>query len=282
MRSLRQHTLVCLVALALGPVVGPAAQGKRPLAVDNLYDVRDVRDPQRSPDGQWVAYTVTRAIRDTDKNDTDVWMVSWDGREHLQLTSTPDSESRPRWSPDGKSLAFTSARQDAKAAQVWLLSRSGGEAVKLTDVKGGVTDYAWSPDSQRLVLVVAEPDPKAPDEDDKSKDATAKTPKPIVVDRYAFKSDAGGYLRGERSHLYLFDIAAKRAEILTPGAFDETSPAWSPDSRQVAFIRRHRDAGEVDKLPNADVFVIDARAGAERSAPDDDNGGGERPDQLEP
>ena len=247
-----------------------AAQGKRPLAVANLYDVRDVRDPQRSPDGKWVAYTVTRAIRETDKNDTDVWMVSWDGREQIQLTSTPDSESRPRWSPDGKFLSFVSSRQDSKAAQVWLLNRSGGEAVKVTDVKGGVADYAWSPDSQRLALVVSDPDPSVPDEDDKVKDAPAKTLKPIVVDRYQFKSDAGGYLRGERSHLYLFDVAAylldpakKKPEILTPGTFNETSPAWSPDGRQIAFIRRHRDDGDVDKMPNADVFVIDARTGAQ-------------------
>ncbi len=136
-------------------------------------------------------------------------MVSWDGREHVQLTSTPDSESRPRWSPDGKFLSFVSSRQDSKAAQVWLLNRSGGEAVRLTDVKGGVTDYAWSPDSRRLALVVADPDPAVPaeeDEADEAKGAAAKTPKPIVVDRYYFKSDSGGYLRGERSHLYLFDL----------------------------------------------------------------------------
>ena len=269
----RRRALAALAALVLGVTPQPSAQGKRPLAVDNLYDVREVRDPQRSPDGKWVAYTVTRAIRETDKNDTDVWMVSWDGRERIQLTSTPDNESRPRWSPDGRFLSFVSSRQGSSSAQVWLLNRTGGEAVKLTDVKGGVTDYAWSPDGQRLSLVVAVPDPSAPDEDDKSdksKDAAAKTAKPIVVNRYYFKSDAGGYLRGERSHLFLFDVAAyladpgkAKAEILTPGTFNETSPAWSPDSRQIAFIRRHRDDGDVDKMPNPDVFVIDARPGAE-------------------
>jgi dipeptidyl aminopeptidase/acylaminoacyl peptidase len=254
----------CVGTLALLFTVQPAAQGKRPLAPDDIFNVRDVRDPQRSPDGKWVAYTVTRAIRDTDKNDTDIWMVSWDGREQIQLTSTPESESRPRFSPDGKYLAFISSRQRAKDTQVWLLNRGGGEAAKVTDVKGGVSDYSWSPDSQRLVLVVSDPDPRDPpaEDTDKAKEDPGKTAKPIVIDRYYFKSDSSGYLRGERSHLYLFDVKSKKAEALTPGGFDESAPAWSPDGQQIAFIRRHGN-GDLDKMANRDVFVIDAKAGAQ-------------------
>ena len=252
-------------ALALASLSSPAyAQGRRPLNTDDLYNLREVRDPQRSPEGGWVAYTVTRAIKDTDKNDIDVWMASWDGRQQIQLTSTPENESIPRWSPDGKYLAFLSSRQGAKDGQVWLLNRLGGEAVKITDVKGGVSDYAWSPDSSRLVLVVSDPDPRDADDDkDKEKkDGTPKTPKPIVVDRYHFKADIRGYLRGERSHLYLFDLASKKAERLTAGGFDEESPAWSPDGKQIAFIREHGE-GDVDRAPNQDLFAIEARPGAE-------------------
>ena len=148
----------------------------------------------------------------------------------------------------------------AKAGQVWLLNRAGGEAVKLTDIKGGVSDHAWSPDGKRLVLVVKDPDPADKDADEPADEK--KTAKPIVIDRYRFKADGDGFLRGERSHLYLFDIEAKKAEILTPGAFEETSPAWSPDGRQIAFMRVHGE-GDVDKMPNTDLFVIDARAGAQ-------------------
>ena len=159
---------------------------KRPLATDDIYNLKEVRDPQRSPDGKWVAYVVARAIKDTDKNDTDIWMASWDGTQEIQLTSSPDGESQPRWSPDNKYLSFVSSRQGAKDGQLWLMNRAGGEAIKVSDVKGGVSDYAWSPDGKRLVFVVSEPDPRDPKDDDKvdggqEEDAAADRHRPLPV-----------------------------------------------------------------------------------------------------
>lgn len=258
---MHKKAFALLVAFALLPVLAFAQ--KRPLSVDDIYNLREVRDPQRSPDGKWVAYVVSRAIKDTDKNDSDVWMASWDGAQDLQLTSSPESESTPRWSPDNKYLGFVSSRQGAKKGQVWLMNRAGGEASKLTDVKGGVSDFAWSPDSKRLVLVVSEPDPRDPQEDDDKKDPEKKkTPPPVVIDRYHFKEDVSGYLRGEHTHLYLFDIAAKKADVLTPGNFDDESPVWSPDGTQIAFVSK-RGTGDLDRGDNTDVYVVDAKAGAQ-------------------
>jgi dipeptidyl aminopeptidase/acylaminoacyl peptidase len=256
---------LALLAFAALFAATPAIAQKRSLSVGDIYNLKDVRDPQRSPDGKWVAYVVSRAIKDTDKNDSDVWMASWDGGQEIQLTSTPENESSPRWSPDNKFLAFISSRQGAKGGQVWLLNRAGGEAIKLTDVKGGVSEYAWSPDSKKLVLVVNVPDPRDPEDDeDKTtgdKDKKKTTP-PIVVDRYHFKEDVSGYLRNERTHLYLFDVSTKKSDILTPGTFNEELPVWSPDGTQIAFVTK-RGKGDLDRDDNTDVYVIDARIGAE-------------------
>src|SRR5438309_259574 len=111
------------------------AQAKRPLRSNDLYHLKDVRDPELSPDGAWVAYTVTTVDSAKDKSDNDIWMTSWDGATTIRVTSSPESESSPRWSPDGRYLAFLSGRQEGKGAQVWLLDRRGGEAQRVTQLK---------------------------------------------------------------------------------------------------------------------------------------------------
>ncbi len=222
----------------------------------DVFRVRDVRDPQISPDGKWVAYTVTIADSARDKNDTDVWMASWDGKENIRITSTKDGESSPRWSPDGRYLSFISSRDGGKGGQVWLLDRRGGEATRLTEIKGGVSGYEWSPDATRLVLVVDDPDDDAGDDSTK-----AKTPKPIVLDRYHFKQDIQGYLGNQRSHLYLFDVAAKKLDTLTSGKYDENNPSWSPDGKAIVFVSDR--SPDPDKSINTDIYLIDARKGAE-------------------
>src|SRR5215831_20352194 len=135
---------------------------KRLLKIDDMHRFHDVRDAQISPDGKWVAYTVNTVDAAADKSDTDVWITSWDGTQHLRMTTSPDSESSPRWSPDGRYLSFLSSRPGkARGNQVWLLDRNGGEAQQLSELKGRLQSYEWSPDSKRLALVVGDPDPEA-------------------------------------------------------------------------------------------------------------------------
>ena len=129
------------------------ATSPRPISIADAFAFRDLHDPQMSPDGRWVAYAMGTVNREEDKNEERIWMVPAAGGEAIPLTAEDVSSSHPRWSPDGKYLAFLSARNDGKT-QVWLLNRQGGEAQKLTDTPQDVDDFDWSPDSKRLVLVL--------------------------------------------------------------------------------------------------------------------------------
>ena len=239
----------------IGSMQAASAQhaATRPIRPADLYRLPAVSDPQPSPDGKWVSYTVTTIDSLKDSRNSDVWMISWDGAQDIQLTSSPDGETRARWSPDGHYLSFLSSRQDGKGSQVWLMDRRGGEGKRLTEIKGGIDDYAWSPDSKKLLLTLTDPDPE-----DSGK---VKTTKPYVIDRYQYKQDVQGYrYKKVHTHLYLFDIAAKKIDTLTRGNFDEETAVWSPDGSAIAFVSNRTE--DADKNENTDIFVIEAKSGA--------------------
>src|SRR6266571_5046356 len=252
-----------LVLLLVAASLASAQQAARhPLKLDDIFRLRNVNDPQISPDGQWVAYVVSTVDLKEDKSNAHIWMVSYDGTIDRQITSSNESEGSPRWSPDGKYLSFTSSRPGAaKGNQVWLLDRRGGDAIQLTELKGRLQGYEWSADSKRLALVVGDPDPEAEANTPAGGEGGGggpaganapkpKAPKPIVIDRYHFKQDGQGYLlSGRHSYIYLFDIETKKLDRLTASKWDESGPSWSPDGSRIAFMSNH--AEDPDREPSA-------------------------------
>jgi dipeptidyl aminopeptidase/acylaminoacyl peptidase len=248
-------------ALAAAPVLAqtPAPASPHAMTLDDIFRFQDLGDPQVSPDGQWIAYTLSHIDASADRRITDLWMVNWDGSQDIQLTyNTESSASSPRWSPEGKYLSFEADRPGkAKGTQVWVLDRRGGEARQLTDVKGHLGAYAWSPDGKKLLLTI-----KADDEpekaDDKKGEKKEEKPKPIVIDRYHFKLDVQGYLSGtNRSLLYIYNIDTQKLDKLTNDtAHDENNAVWSPDGSKIAYVSNHDP--EWDRTINTDVFVVHA------------------------
>jgi dipeptidyl aminopeptidase/acylaminoacyl peptidase len=235
----------------------------RAITVDDYFQIREVSDPQLSPDGQWVAYTVKTALLKEDKNEERIWRVPIRGGEPVPMSAEGVSSSHPRWSPDGKYLAFLSARNEGKT-QVWLLNRLGGEAQRLTDTPQNVDDFAWSPDSRRLVLVLQDPSPEelesAKNKGEKAgteKEKKPKTQKPWVIDRLQFKEDKVGYLDHRRTHLYTLDLAGKTPTQITSGDYDDSEPAWSPDGKLLAFSS-NRSTPDPDRTYNSDIWVVSA------------------------
>ncbi len=263
MRLLR-CALLAAVALACVPLSLAAQATKHNMTVADLATFSRVGAPQVSPDGRWIAYTVSHVDVEEDKSYTDLWMVSWDGQEHVQLTYGKDSASSPRWSPDGRFLAFTSSREGGatKGSQVWVLDRRGGEAQQVTNVKEDLGGFRWSPDGNQLLLTL-----RTKDEPEAEKGAKPKPPQPIVIDRLHFKQDKEGYLSDKYPHLFLFEIASKKLLKLTsapltgPQAYAEEMPEWSADGKRIAFVS-NQTTPDPDRVAHGDVFVVNASPGS--------------------
>jgi dipeptidyl aminopeptidase/acylaminoacyl peptidase len=277
-RSVRLCVLCASAFSLFGPLFKAQSSNPRPIAIDDYFAIKSVHDPQLSPDAKWVAYSVDQAMLKTDKNETRIWMVPATGGDSIPLTAEGVNCSHPLWSPDNKFLAFLSNRKGSQGkTQVWLLSRQGGEAQRLTDTVQNVEDFAWSPDSRRLALVLRNPTPEeleatkrrkehadagstAEPDVDSASDASGsekESKRPWIIDRLQFKEDEIGYLDRRRTHLYVFDLASKSLSQITSGDYDDSEPAWSPDSKLVAFTS-NRSTPDPDATYNSDIWTVSA------------------------
>jgi len=229
---------------------------QRPITIDDLLALQWISDPQISPDGRSVVYVQKAADREADTYRSHLWIVPADGGPARQFTAGPHQDSLPRWSPDGRWIAFLSDRGAAadpgarRPKQIYVIPVDGGEATAVTAGNYSPTDLAWSPDGRTIAFIGK---PEAP----KNEQSDVK-----VVTRARYKFDGEGYWDGRYKHLFIVSALGGEVRRITDGDFDHSDPAWSPDGRWIACVSNRSE--EADFTNVTDIWIFPAVGGEGR------------------
>ncbi|HKI44110.1 MAG TPA: S9 family peptidase [Balneolales bacterium] len=242
--------LFCALVFILSSksVVAQSNGVRRHLTVNDYFRIKDVNDPQISPNGKWVAYTITTMNADSDKTETRIWMAPTDGSKPFPMTAEGYSASHPRFGPDSQTLAFLASKKKDDKTQVYTLNLHGGDSEPLTHVKQGVENFVWSPDGKRMALIINDPNPNAKAEKEHG-------PLPKLITRLQFKRDVVGYLDTLRNHIYVFDLSNDSLRQITSGPYRDSDPVWSPDGSKIAFVSNR--SADPDHNYDTDIWTVD-------------------------
>ncbi|MCP4357579.1 MAG: S9 family peptidase [Chloroflexi bacterium] len=233
---------------------------KRPLTADDLYNLQLVTDPQISPDGCHIIFGLIRVDRQTEKKYTNLWLATVDGRTPPhQFTYGNQTDTRARWSPDGRHIAFLSNRKNEKQMQIHIIPFHGGEARPVTEIKGNFAGFEWSPNGTRFVAQFRQKDAEALErEEDEQKKKLGIVSRHITSLSYKYNGE--GYLPQEKWHIWTFDAGSGEGTQLTAGEFHETGPRWSPDGKQVLFVSNRHPQWELNQ-DETELYLIAAEGG---------------------
>ena len=229
----------CLVFLILCFCLN--AETKRPMTPEDLYRIKNVTDPRVSPDGKWIAYTVSVPDIKANSFNSDIWIMPLAEGDSFQLTRSPKSDHSPRWSPDGSHIAFISSRDGV--SNIYLMCLKGGEAKKITDSKTNLYSPIWAKDGKHILCGSRVLPEGKTDIENWTKDDLPRC-KARTINRLLFRQ-WDRWLGDKRNHVFLVTIADGSMKDLTPGDFD-TPPVplssdhdfdISPDGKEICYVK---------------------------------------------
>ncbi|RLF23294.1 MAG: S9 family peptidase [Thermoprotei archaeon] len=217
---------------------------KKPVEIEDLARFVFVSNADISPDGEHIAFTVTKIDLEADDYKSNIWIINRRTEELRSLTTGP-KDSIPRWSPDGKHILFTSARTfkpGERGGELWIIPKEGGEPRLVVKMKGGVEDPRWSPDGRHVIF----------------RSWVGKEEKDVkVIRRIPFWFNGVGFIHTLRKHLFIVDVMSGEVEQLTKGEIDVTHAAFSHKGDRIAYIAKTSDMKPMVR----DLFILDLKSG---------------------
>ena len=253
----------------------------RPLASDDLYAMRLASDAQVSPDGTHIAFVRTEMVRDSYEYHHTIWLVPAGGGEARQFTAGPNDQA-PRWSPDGRTLAFLRGpagevkpaneeeRNKGKGrAQIWVMPTDGGEARQLTWLRYGAGTPVWSPNGTTFLFAAEAGAPDDPEAEDAPLHEK-RVPRVRRIERVWHRADGRGFNYETQSHLFMVPATGGETRQLTDGDWSDGQPSWSPDGARVAFVSDRTE--ERWRTPAGQVWVLETASGEQRRVTSEERG----------
>ena len=280
-----RRTLPLLLAGAAAVLTAPAALAadgpQRGFTGEDLFDLAGATDPEISPDGSRVAYVRMSADVMSDREVPTVWLVDVATGRETPLAAGKGSHQSPRWSPDGKRLAYVSSDGEG-APQLYVEWVESGRTARITGLPDSPGSLAWSPDGKAIAYTMRVPGDATKLGSAPAKPEGAKWADDLqVIDRVSYRADGGGYAQPGYDHVFVVAADGGAPRQVTFGNWSDAGPlSWSPDGRRIVFSANRRPDWEREEN-NSEVYAVDVASGAltaltSRTGPD--NGAQVSPD----